>query len=239
MFRQCQSYADQSRCVSELADACLALKRKLGYSEPDARSVALDNIAGIARAGQMTLNLLDSWTRGDDTIRQVIPQLIGLTTVTPQGVQVANNIMNKSGKLALVVLAQFQVENAIRNVARELGLSIASAGFYRCAAELLSALTITQDRLEVLNTPARVRNSLHSNGIHRRQHPNESPVTVIKGVQYEFRDGQRVTCASWEHIAHALEGSVDVLEETFRSPRVLAIKDPMMDEYAWDMETAP
>lgn len=239
MYRECKSHADQSRCVSELADAAFALKRSLGYSDPDARTVALDNIGAIARAGQMTLNLLDSWAKGDNEVRRIIPQLIGLTTVTEEGVRSAGDMLNKSARLALVVLAQFQVENAFRNAARELSISPLPKGLYRAANAVLAALGIPSDRMEILNTPARIRNSLHTNGIHHRQHPSELPLVNIKGVTYEFQDGARVMCASWEHIGHALEVSVGVLGEVFQHPRIRAIADPMMDQYAWDIETRP
>ena len=58
MYRPCSTYADQSLCVGELAETSLDLKKRLGYSDPDARSVALDNLAAMARSGQMILNLL-------------------------------------------------------------------------------------------------------------------------------------------------------------------------------------
>ena len=141
MYRVCNSYADQSLCVSELADACVELKKKLGYSDPDARTVALDNITDIARSGQMMLNLFDSWARGDQAIRQIIPQLIGLTTVTPEGVRMAGDMLNKSAKLSLVVLSQFQIENSLRNIGRELSIPQAGIGFYRTANSVLNALT--------------------------------------------------------------------------------------------------
>ena len=239
MYRPCASYADQSKCVSELADACVALKARLGCSAADARTVALDNLTAIARSGQMMLNLFDSWAKGDELIRQVIPQLLGLKTVTPDGVRIAGDMLNKTAKLSLVVLAEFQVENALRNFARELGLPEAGTGFYRCASAVLGALSIPSDRMDILNTAARIRNSLHANGIHRRQHPSEQARVTILGVTYEFVDGQPVSCASWEHIAHALEASVGVLDEICFTPKVRAIPDPMMDQYAWEQVTRP
>lgn len=239
MYRSCTSYADRSACVADLAEACLSLKKQLGYSDPDARSVALNNVASIARAGQMTLNLLDSWVKGDELIRTVIPQLLGLTTVTPEAVKLAGDYLNKSAKLALAVLAQFQIENAFRNIHRELALGVPGTGFYRCAKAVLDFLSLPSIDMETLNTPARIRNSLHANGIHHRQHPAENPVVVIKGVRYEFHDGRKVKCASWEHIAHALECSVGVLEGVFRHSRVRQVPDPMMDQYAWEELTEP
>jgi len=237
MFKVCTSYSEQSAQVAEPAEACASLKRKLGHSAPDARTVALENIIGVTRAAQMILNLLDSWTRGDEVTRQAIPQLVGLQTVTVEGVRIAGDLLNKSSRLGFVVLAQFQIENAFRNIARELHLPPAGNGFYRAASGVLGTLAIPISRMEILNTPARIRNSLHSNGIHHRQHSAEPSRSTIDGVAYDFIDGMPVTCASWEHIAHSLKSSVGVLEEVFLSPAVVAMADPMMDQYAWEQET--
>lgn len=137
------------------------------------------------------------------------------------------------------MLAQFQIENAFRNLHREFQLGPAGTGFYRCGKTVLDHLALPPDRMDTLNTPARIRNSLHTNGIHHRQHPAETSVVVLKGVRYEFNDGLKVECASWEHIAHALECSVGELEEVLMHSKVLQIADPMMDQYAWEQATAP
>lgn len=239
MFQTCKSHADQSKCVSDLGNACDALKNKLGYSDPDARTVALNNIKVIASAGLMMLNFLHSWANGDARIRQIIPQLIGLKTVNQTGVKMAGDTLSTTGKLTLCVLSQFQIENALRNIARELRLADSGKGFYNCATSVLGALSIPADRMQILNTPARIRNSLHSNGIYHRQHPSEPSSVTIRGVVYEFKDGQSISCASWEHIAHALEASVGVLEEVFLAPKVQALADPIMDHYAWEQVTKP
>ena len=239
MYRTCKSYSDQSLCVSELADASSALMKRLGYSAPDARTVALDNLVGLSRSAQMILNLLDSWVKGDEGVRQAIPQLLGLTTVTVAGVKSAGDMLNKSSRLGFTVLAQFQIENLFRNMARELGLPTGGTGFFRTARSVLDALHLPGDRMDILNTAARIRNSLHSNGIHHRQHQAESSSYAIRGVTYQFSDGAPVTCAGWEHLAHAFEASVGVIEEVCLSGAVQAISDPMMDQYAWEQETQP
>lgn len=239
MYRACKSYADQSLCVSELVDACAALKSRLGYAGPDARTVALDNLIGVGSSAQMILNLLDSWAKGDEAVRQVIPQLIGLQTVTVTGVKTAGNMLNKTSRLGFVVLAQFQIENFFRNIARELKLPAGGTGFYRTADSVVKALSLPYDWTHILNIPARIRNSLHSNGIHYRQHPNEAQSVTIRSVTYQFVDGEPVTCAGWEHIAHALEASVGVIEEVCLSPVVQALSPPLMDHYAWEQETKP
>lgn len=235
MYRQCANFSDQSRCVADLAEACELLRARVGYSDPDARSVALCNLRDIARAGQMTLNLLDSWHRGDDLVRTVIPQLVGLQTVTSQSVESAGKILQKTGKLSLLLLGQFQVENALRNICREISPSPVPRKFFTVAKTVIDQLGLPPDRMNALVTPAELRNSLHANGIHQ----NQAKTITLGMVTYEFTPNQPVRCSDWEHIANALEHSVGVLAEVFLHPRVPALADPIMDQYAWDQATAP
>lgn len=159
MFRTCKSYADQSACVADLGDACAALKRELGYSDPDARTVALDNILSFARGGQMTLNLLDSWAKHRSANHSL---LLGLQTVTQEGVDFAGDVLKKTGKLSLVMLSQFQIENALSNIHRELGLPVLRKGFFQYAKAIFDHLALPPARLDTLSVSARIRNSLHS-----------------------------------------------------------------------------
>ena len=182
----------------------------------------------------MILNLLGSWTIGDEVVRQVIPQLIGLKTVTKNGVKFAGETLNKCSKLSLLVLAQFQIENCLRSLARDINICVYNLGFYKVAQKLLVELGIKRDRLEILNTPALLRNSLHKNGIHTG-YGGKNTLFVIDGVKYEFLDGKRVQCATWEHTAHALEASINILDELFHTNKVLALPDPIIDQYVWEL----
>ena len=186
----------------------------------------------------MNLNLLHFWCVGDESVKSIIPQLLGLERISEVSVKAAGDVLDKTSKLSLVLLAQFQIENGLRNVSRALGRPHAN-GFFATARDLLENLTVPPDRLQILNTPARIRNSLHNNGIHLDAKKGEPPLVVVNGVTYEFRHSLRVQCASWGHVAHALEASVGVLAEVFRTPRVLAIGDPIEDTYSWDLLTTP
>lgn len=238
MYRKCTSYAEQANCVRDLADSSLALLQALGYSMVDARSVALNNICMIAGTGRMTLNLLHNWGQCNVSAPRLVPQLLGINS-DQVSVRTAVDHLSTSAKLALVVLAQFQIENLFRNLHRELALGAAPTGFYRCAASVLAAVGVPLDRMTTLNTAARIRNSLHTNGIHHKQHESEQAVVELRGVRFEFHNERKVECAHWEHIAHALECSVEVVGEVLRRPVVLAKLDPMMDSYAWDVATTP
>ncbi len=199
--------------------------------------MVLNNVRNVAYAAQAVLNLLDSWSKGNEADRQAIPRLIGLTTPTKEGVQLAGNNIAYVTKIGFCMTAQSQIENSLRNVSRELGLNN-SAGFYRLAEALVLNVGLPSDRVERLNVAAMIRNSLHDNGMHRG-HRGQDSVITLGGVVYEFRDGQRVECADWEHIAHALETSIDVLEEIFNSAAVSSLGPPIMDKYAWDKLTVP
>lgn len=236
MYKKSASYSEQAECVQSVANRCTQLSAAFNYSDQDARSVCLHNIRSFAYGCGLILNLLDSWAIGDKTIREAIPQLLGLEDVTKHSVQVAGNILHKDSKLTLVLLAQFQIENLFRNLARDLSIKV-NQGFYVLAGDVLTHVGIPNG-LDVLNTPALIRNSLHSNGIHRGYAGNDTKVT-LGGVSYEFLNDEPVHCATVEHIAHSLESSLDVLDQVLNTSQVLALSDPLMDEYVWDIATSP
>lgn len=234
MYKNCNSHAEQSECIANLVIVCESLRKRLGYSDQDARALVLNNLRSISYASQMTINLLDRWAIGDEAVRSIIPQLLGIKEITQRSLKIAGDMLHKTAKLSLVLLGQFQIENCLRTLARELNLSSRQTGFYRMAEGLLIEIGIPNDRLEILNTPALIRNSLHSNGIHHGYGGVDTVVTV-GGIVYQFCHEKRVQCATIEHIAHALETSVGVLDEVFHSPKVIALADPIMDQYVGDL----
>ena len=80
-------------------------------------------------------------------------------------------------------------------------------------------------------TPAHIRNSLHSNGIHHgyKKKPFHSN---LKGVTYDFVHGHKVSCATVPHVAHALECSVEVLDQVYSSTSVKNHIALIADTYA-------
>jgi hypothetical protein len=139
----------------------------------------------------------------------------------------------------LVLLCQFQVEALLKNIFRELFNTSPPNGFYQTAVKVLVELGLPSGNIDILNTPARIRNSLHGNGIHIRQHQNEPASVSVAGVVYNFQHGQRVSCAGWSHVTHALEQSILIVEKILQTPQVQAIPDPIFVAYAWDMATSP
>ena len=231
MYKQCKSYSEQAECVNSLGDTCSNILKGNKFIDKDTRRVALSNIEMIACSGQMILNLLNSWTVGDEHFKNVIPQLLGLKTVTKDSVASAGNILNKTSKLNMVVLAQFQLETCLRNIAEELNVPTGGSGFYRMASNLINHLSLPTTLLDELNVPALIRNSLHCNGIHHG-FQGSNTTTSIDQVTYEFINDAPVNCGSWEHISHALENSVKILKQIILTQHVSNISTPILDKFA-------
>lgn len=232
------SYKAFSECVDSFANTCTTLRKKHSYSDHDARGAALNACFAIARSSQMILNLLDSWAIGDEVIRQLIPQVLGLKTVTKEAVDFCGSTIDKTNKLSFVLLCQFQIENLLANIIRELNLQEPN-GFYQLSKNIVDHFGLGKEAHDILYLPAAIRNSLHSNGIHKLPRSWADKRVTLDGVEYRFKFDQPVSCASWAHIAHALEHSIRVIGNILDAPEVKAINDPMFDHYIWHKVTEP
>ena len=230
---------EESECVASLVARCDNLIQKISYSDQDARLSVLTAVRSNAYACQMVLNLLHYLAIDDEMLQTDILKLLGIQAVNEKSVESVGKKLHKTSKLALVILAQFQIENCLRSLARELSITVKNHGFFRVAKALLNDLALSQDRiLDILNTPALIRNSLHANGIHHG-YSDKGTVVEIEGVTYKFVHEEAVHCASVAHIAHALEASVGVLDEIFHTKKIFELPDPIMDQYVWDIATTP
>ncbi len=143
--------------------------------------------------------------------------------------------LHKSSKLSLILIGQFQIENCISNISKALGISSGNKGFYKKTEMLIDHLGFAYDKLETLNTGALIRNSLHSNGIHHG-YQGKSSHFKLEGVQYDFYHGKKVSCAALSHIAHALECSLEVLDEIISSSQVKSYTGLIEDTYVAQLD---
>jgi hypothetical protein len=231
MFKESKSQKDDAECILHLIETCTGLIKKYRYPDNDTRTASLVNIRLVSYSSIGIANLLDSWSKGDKTIQQIIPQLLGLNEVGTKSVRLMGDSLHKTSKLSLILLGQFQIENCIANICKALGVKYSSIGFYKKAKALLTQLGLNPSRLDILDTGAKIRNSLHSNGIHHR-HKGADFRPNLKGVQYNFIDRQKVSCATFPHIAHALECSVGVLDEIYSALQLKSYPFLILDTYA-------
>lgn len=229
MFTNSNSNKDQAECVLSLINKCSNIISKNGYGDTDTRTSSLVNIRFVGYSAMANANLLYNWSLQNDT-KEIIPALLGLVDVNEKSVQLMGDSIHKTSKLSLILIGQFQIENCIQNLSSALGLNSNSPGFYNKANTLINHLGINADRLEILNTGALIRNSLHSNGIHNGFRNTDFHVT-IGGVDYDFLHDQKVSCASLPHISHSLEHSIIVLDEIINTQEVKQITNLIEDKY--------
>jgi hypothetical protein len=233
-YAEPKSYKESADMVLCLADLILAIKKTGGYSDEDARSVALTNCRLISLHAVMVLNVLTVGEQrrisGDD-----FRKLVGMTSGTAQD---AADILEKTTRLGFVVLFQFQVENLLKNIYRAATGQEAPQGYYNVAHAFTQQLPDPPRKMDLLYLPALIRNSLHANGIHHGYN-GQSTTIEIDGSRFEFKHKQKVSCAGWGHLAVAFNATLGVVEEILALPEVKALADPVMDRYAWEEATKP
>ncbi len=228
------TFLNPDATFAEQADRVLALYQRIGevrddhgHDEDDARHVCLNNIMMAANASVSTLRLLHWAKQGGDG---VLIQALGLTR--PDYINLVAEDLLRASRLHLLVEFQFQVETLFRDIMLVLEQHPGKTGFYNLASELLQIIEIGDGdaKLRLLNVPALMRNSMHTNGIHHG-HRSEDTVEVIDGIEFRFDHGKRVQCGSWYHIAAALTGSINVIDDILSAPRLAGLGH-IPDEYA-------
>ena len=199
-------------------------KHPAGFT--DVRRNSLNNVAMAANAGVTTLRLIDWATRGGE------PVLVAALCVKPEFLKLVIEDLLRAARLFLLVESQFQIEAAFRTILVALGKPVEQQGFYNLAKAVLTEACVDDSptKLRVLNVPALMRNSMHSNGIHHG-YKGASTVEVVSGIEFRFEDGKRVSSAGWFHIVTALTAAIDVVDMVFTSPAVAAFNE-LPDDYS-------
>jgi len=202
------------------------MKAESEQSETDTRSVAISNCYLINASAVMSLNvlrLLEEKGMSQSDFQNLFGGISGSH-------QAALENFGKMTRLGYIVLFQFQIENMLKTILKALGKSgRATEGFYNVAKSLLDAITLADlnTKLDLLYLPALIRNSLHSNGIHRL----ESKRIEYDGLVFEFIKDAPVRCAAWDHMHHALNASLNVVDEILKATQVKALPDPTPDQF--------
>ncbi|MCA9828644.1 MAG: hypothetical protein KC444_09725 [Nitrosopumilus sp.] len=97
--------------------------------------------------------------------------------------------------------------------------------YYDIVTKLLSVLQIqnSDEKRDILNLLAYVRNCLHSNGIHTKS----SKEITLDGYTFKFEKDKPFNQARWAHIYFAVINTYSILEEILDSPYVQSITPPM------------
>jgi hypothetical protein len=110
--------------------------------------------------------------------------------------------------------AMFDVEHFLNSVAKLLGIK--ARGYRDMTDKLINSLNLTNYQLDVLNFPARVRNTLHNNGYHTE--PDFK--MKIRGKEYKFEKDRQIMFSGWDKLYIIFDELLDVIEIIIESPQV-------------------
>lgn len=195
-FTEITSYRECANRLLTLVSDLQQLDQRLGYSYQDARTAALRNCDAHTSSMVMVQKLLASVQEGllpADVLRQCME-------LDAEAFQLAINRLSDTLRHGYVAIYQFQIENMLRNILLGLGPPAPPSGFYNIADAVLNRAGVPDpnSKRDILNVPALIRNSLHSNGIHHGYRGSSTHIN-LDGAQYDFIDGQPVNCAPVGH----------------------------------------
>ena len=135
-------------------------------------------------------------------------------------------------RLSFMTLIHFKIDNLFYNILRHLNALPKGTGYWNLTDEILSQCSFSKKGLEkdILTAFAYLRNSLHNNGIHRK---GNSLKLKIDQMEFNFIEGSRLECASWEHIVVLLKANVDILKKIIQSHKVKNIITEIKDDFAF------
>lgn len=185
------------------------IERTFKLKKDDCRLSFLKNTISLTR-GAVILNFVFHRCGVDSKFGV---NFFGLSDSSSIGPQVRN--MAKFTRLSWCVMFQFQLENLLGNILKELGETVPSR-YYKVAEKITYRLRLPNKKHTIrrLSVIAYIRNSLHANGIHKAFNKEDTVIQVDK-VQFSFNHLKTVKCATWDHIAHAWTGLLPVIRKIY------------------------
>jgi hypothetical protein len=219
--RQEATYAERAQRLKAVREEYITFRkqveRELQLDYMDGRLVFLRNAQSFARSAIVFLHLFQRC--GENP--QLALNVFGLSSLDGVGRNLKTN--SKFIRLSWCAQFNFQLENLFRNILQGLGED-APRGYWQICRALLNTLQLDnrEHYLDVLNIIAYIRNSQHANGTHFGYRQQDS-VIEVEGAVFEFRHGEIVTCATWDHIAHAWLNILPILRQVYYHDEVLRI----------------
>lgn len=200
----------------------LSKKYENQYSKEDIRWSIFNDLDGVLLHSATIYNILAFCEKGLLN-SQNSKALFGFDINDPDYVFLLQNTANYE-KIFFAVLVNFNIENFLKIILQQVQNKNPPNGFYVITKQLLTELQIPDldEKLNILNTLARIRNALHSHGVHTQE--NISSYTI--GTQtFEFIKNQEINCATWDHILLALEAVINIVDEIVQHPKVNSLKN--------------
>lgn len=202
----------------------------ISYTSQDARMVALDSIQINISSVGMWINAANSLANAHTVNGNFNEKEFLMSVGSGLNAKQTEEVMFNQLRLGFMTLVHFKIDNLFHNILNHLGSLPKRAGYWNLTNEILDqcAFPKTGAKKDLLAAFANLRNSLHGNGIHKQ----DSLSIQVNGMSFDFIKGNRVECASWDHIVVLLEGNVEILKDILLSPRVAHIKTEINDDFA-------
>jgi len=123
------------------------------------------------------------------------------------------DLINRASYLLMFL---FLIEGFLGSVNSKLKNKCKKCGYKKLAIHVLKELkipNINNEKVDILNVPALVRNCLHAEGKHTR----ENDQGTIDGILFKFVKGKKHYYGSWEHTIFFCDRILDVLKEILQS----------------------
>lgn len=123
------------------------------------------------------------------------------------------DLINRASFLTMFL---FQIEVFLAGINSVLKTKSSRSNYYELAKHILKELKIPNpknEKLDILNVPALVRNCLHAEGKHKKKNTEGK----VQGILFKFVKGKSHKYGSWEHTCLFCDKIIDVLEEILNS----------------------
>lgn len=200
--------------------------------DQDARLIELDAMQMDIQQVRMWMNAFFSLASKCSTPHNQFDQneflhLLGSNLALKQ----TENYMFKTLRLGFVTLQHFKLDSLFYSVLCELNVmkkSSIKSYSYKVKEILNNSIGMNEAKKDCLLAFAYIRNSLHTNGIHR----NRSIDINIDNIQFSFEKGKKLECAGWKHVVILLEKNIDILEEILNADTIMNLKNVIKDDFA-------
>lgn len=218
-FTLAKTWKQRAGQGQEIKDKCNAIVNRLALPKTDARAQAMIHVRQLCSTlALLPIKLLHEATPGQNVT--LVLRVLGSPSTADLKRLLGD--LKKNVKVAFLTMVQFALEHCIKQIVDALPCERASHTF-ACSAKQLVQMTgvkPAKEKLDLLLLPAYIRNTLHSNGIHR--HNNKT--FAVDGETYAFVQGERFSSASWSHIFHVIFCALSVYEEIFLTAEVCGIE---------------
>jgi hypothetical protein len=116
--------------------------------------------------------------------------------------------------------AMFDVEYFLFSLGKSLDLDRDKEGYYKYTRYFLLHIGIKDDnKFQILNAPAKIRNCLHNNGYYA----NDDFEITLRGRSYKFVKGKQVEFTGWDNLYIFFDELLKVLTEIVDNPVIQKI----------------